>query len=294
MFDNFVSAVQSLRPNPPKSVFHYCRAESLRYLIRRDSDIWCTHCNHLNDPEECWSGIRMYLAYLKERRILSESVYNLLDANLRGNSLWNKLLSKDGCSPIMPFSFSFSESKDEDQMWDYTKRCGYRLEFDGARLEQCAGAVQSGLSGIDPANRMPLSFWPCFYEESNRDDICKLFSALTVDLGGMLKAIELDPDNEVVGRRLVSGIAAASPIFKAEKWSYEREWRLVMVRGNFSRIVWRNHRARSYMSSAPGGIRGLLKDVVGNPHGDLDWEEKYLRYELNDGFRWKNDEAEFL
>ena len=72
---------------------------------------------------------------------------------------------------------------------------------DGGRVEQCSGAVQSVLSGIDPTNRMSLSFWPCFYEESNRNDVRKLFNALTMDLDGMLKAIELDPDNDVGEKR---------------------------------------------------------------------------------------------
>lgn len=290
--ERFVNKVMEFRPHPPASLFHYCRAESLKYLIHRDSDIWCTHCNHLNDPEECWTGIRLFLKYLKEKSLFPSEAYQMFEQSARGNSLLHKLLAKDGHSPIMPFSFSFSEVGENDKMWNYAAPCGYRLEFDSDRLEQNAGRVQTVLSVINPKNRMSLSLWPCFYEESNQDEIQQLFDAYVVDVKHLLKCISEDPNDEETGRRLLSSLATISPIIKSEKWSYEKEWRLIMVREDFNRIAWRNHRARSYLSSTLGGIRSIVKSIRVCPEGDVEWEKRYLEYEVNDGFR--GGEREFL
>lgn len=291
--ENFLNCEHTLRPSPPRSLYHYCKATSLKYFVHRDSDIWCTHCNHLNDPEECWTGMRMFLGYLKKRNALPTSVHQLLERNVRENSLWHKIFSKDGHSRIMPFSFSLSEVAAEPRMWEnYTNNCGYCLEFDGDAIEQNAGKVQSVLSKIDPFNRMSLCLWPCFYEESNAQEIEQLFGALYADLQPILGKVALDSENQAIGRALLSAIATVAPMFKAERWSYEKEWRLIMVRENFDRIHLVEHRARSYLSSTYGGLCKLIKHIIPCPNGDKEWERKYMEYEINDGFR--NEVAEFL
>ena len=290
--DSFVDKVQELRPAPPKSLYHYCPAKALKYLVHNDSDIWCTHCNHLNDPEECWTGIRLFLSYVKEKSILPNHVFQILDQSIRENSLLNKVLAKEGHSPIMPFSFSFSEVAESEKMWAYSDRNGYRIEFDADRIEQNAGRIQSILSKLNPKKRMSLSLWPCFYEESNRKEIASLFDAYIDDTKFLLEALTFNPNDEAAMHHLILSLLSISPIFKAEGWSYEKEWRLIMVREDFNSINWSNHRARSYLSSSNGGIRGFIKSFRPCPLGDIEWLKAYLEYELRDGFR--GSENEFL
>ena len=290
---HFLSVEHELRTAPPKSLYHYCKASSLKYFVRRDSDIWCTHCNHLNDPEECWFGMRLFLDHLKQRKMVVPEVYHAIENNVRNNSLWHKILAKDGHSRIMPFTFSFSESCDELRMWEYTENLGYRIEFDGDAIEQNAGCVQSILSALDPFNRLTLSLWPCFYAESNEKEIKRLFDALCQDLEPAMSAIEADNGNVSAGRIILSALANIAPLFKAEKWSYEREWRLIMVRENFDRVRFVNHRARSYMSSTLGGLTRLIKGIAPCPYGDVDWENKYLQFQINDAFRFADGIDEF-
>ena len=283
--DHFLNVEHELRCTVPKWLYHYCKARSLQYFVRHDSDIWCTHCNHLNDPEECWFGMRLFLDYLKQRDSGSEKVYQALEYNVRNKSLWHKIFSKDGHSRIMPFTFSFSEAGGEPTLWEYAGNLGYKIEFDGAGIELNAGHVSSVLSTLDPSSRMTLSLWPCFYKESNAKEIGSLFDALYQDLRSTILAIGNDVGDVVAGRIFLSTLACVAPLFKAEKWSYEREWRLIMVRENFDRVQFVNHRARSYMSSAPGGVRGLIKRITSCPSGNVDWENKYLQFQINDGFR---------
>lgn len=291
--ENFLECEHTLRPAPPRSLYHYCKATSLKYLVHRDSDIWCTHCNHLNDPEECWTGMRMFLEHLKRKNKLPTSVYQLLAFNVRENSFWNKICAREGHSRIMPFSFSLSEVADEHWMWEnYANNCGYRLEFDGDAVEQNAGRVQSVLSRIAPTNRMSLSLWPCFYEESDDVEIKQLFDALHEDIRPCLDGLIRDTANQSLGISLLSAMASVAPLFKTAKWSREKEWRLIMVREDFDRVHFVNHRARSYLSSSFGGIRGLMKSIRACPHGDVEWESRYCDYEINDGFR--NTTPEFL
>lgn len=285
---HFVDVIQSLKPHPPRRLYHYCRAQSLKYLVRQDSDIWCTHCNHLNDPEECWTGIRMFFDYLKKRAILLENVYELLRENAWQNSLWHKVFGKDGHSKLMPFTFSLSEEPDNPKMWkEYTNNCGYRLSFDADALEQNVCRVHETLSRLDPYNIMVLSLWPCFYEESDATAVEKIFDGLVADISEDLAVLSNNLDNPIAGRSILSKINSVAPLIKAEKWSYEKEWRLIMVRSNFERTHFVNHRARSYLSSSVGGVRGLLikKEIEVCPYGNKDWESRYLEYECNDGYR---------
>ena len=294
VLDSFVDEVERIRPRPPRALYHFCKAESIKYLLRPDADIWCTHCHHLNDPEECWTGVRLFLDYIKKNSLLSGNALNALEQSARRNSLWNRVLDAEGHSPIVPFSFSFSEVRESDRMWNYAGRCGYRIEFDSGLVQETMSCVHSVLSQLDPGNRMTLSLWPCFYEESNRVEIERIFAASVRDVADLLQAITQNPDDEDAGRRLLVCIYLMSPIIKAEKWSCEKEWRLIMRRENFSRIIWRNHRARSYMSIATRGIGGLVKGVVPSPTGDVDWENRYLLFERNDGFRFPDGAVEFL
>lgn len=280
MFDCFYDEVTRLRPKAPETVYHYCHIESLKYLVRRDSDIWCTHCNHLNDSKECWTGMKMFLEYLRKHSLLSTVGYSVLEESLRESSLWNKVLAVDGHSPIMPFSFSFSEAEDEPRMWNYTNGCGYRIAFDGDLVDRTANAVRDVVSALKPQNRTSLSLWPCFYEKKDRNEIDGLFDAFVQDFGSELAAVSRDPTDEVIGRRLAASIAAISPIFKEDDWSYEREWRLIMTREDYSKLVWCNHRTRSFMSTAPGGLRAMIKSIEPNPNGDIDFENKYLASEV--------------
>ena len=294
VLDSFVDEVERIRPRPPRSLYHFCKAESIKYLLRPDADIWCTHCHHLNDPEECWTGVRLFLDYIKKNSLLTDLALNALERSARRNSCWNRVLDAEGHSPIVPFSFSFSEVRDSEKMWNYAGRCGYRIEFDSGLIQATVSCAHAVLSQLDPKNRMTLSLWPCFYEESNREEIERIFAAFARDVGDLLQTITRNPNNEDAGTRLLVCIYLMSPIIKAEKWSYEREWRLIMLRENFSRIIWRNHRAKSYMSIAPGGIRGLIKAISSSPAGDVEWENRYLLFERNDGFRLPDGVEEFV
>lgn len=291
MFDHFIDTMQSLKPKPPSLLYHYCGAHALKYFVHRDADIWCTHCNHLNDPEECWAGIRMFLAHLKRKAIVSSEVYANIEANMRKNSLWNKIFAKDGHSKIMPFTFSFSEIENDEKMWVYAGDSGYRLTFDADAVEQNVGRVHSILSALDPYNRMTLSLWPCFYEESDAVAIERLFDAVCQDMKPQLDKMQTSIGDRDA-REVLSAITTISPVFKSEKWGYEKEWRLVMFRENFDRVQFVNHRARSYLSSSPYGLRSLIKHITPNPKGNVDWGLKYLAYEINDGFR--NPVSEFI
>lgn len=292
MIDKAFSVILGLRPNVPRTLYHYCSAESIKYLVNKDSDIWCTHCNFLNDPEECWTAQRCFISYLEKRNILPTYSINVLRNNMCQNSLFHKY-DRGRRSKIMPFTFSFSEKFDDGYFWDkYVGGTGgYCVAFDGEGVEQISGKVHSILSQLDPKNRFSLYLAPCFYEQSDAQDISTVFDAIVEGLHIEFDELARNPNGCThEGIKILSTLASISPLIKSEDWHKEKEWRLVMMRENFERIVWRDNRARSYMSVANGGLRSLIKEIKCSPQGDLEWLRNNLEYELNDGFRGSDRE----
>ena len=278
----FLAAIESVRRKIPRTLFHYTKADSIQYLVRKDSDIKCTHSNFLNDPKEIWTGCESFIRHLRNRRTVSSRLIDLIESNLRDNSLTEKI-AWNGYSRLMPFTFSFTENDDDEYQWkSYTDDVdgGYQIAFNGCLLNRCAFVSQllNGQPGV--IGRMSLDLSPCFYEETNASEIECIFDALIADMKNLLTILEKDPKNPV-GRMLLSKVFTVAPLIKAERWHVEKEWRMVLVPETWDESMLENNRISSCARLLGNGMQGLIRWIRISPHGDQKWLRNHLESEAS-------------
>lgn len=282
MIKNAMNQVFKLRRSVPNELCHYCKADSIKYLVNRNADIWCTKYDALNDNQECTFGINLFIKYLIDNKIIPIMSANLIRKKIFERDIFNKPVH----SAITPFLFSLSEKKDDKYFWDnyVGQEGGFCVVFDGIALEDASIQANRFLNKMNVGNVGTLYLLPCFYKGLDDEDIEKIFQGLLIDFRHELEVLRHPVSAESAMdaiRPIDSGLRIISEIIKSEKWSNEKEWRLILNRERYISDLWPNNRSRTYISLMVGELKELFKDVLVYPKEDQNKVKNKLMLEIN-------------
>lgn len=257
------NTINKLRPIIPAKLYHYCAKEDLKYFLGTEGEISCRHATAQEDRYEVWEGCRAFKEFIKSRYGQTHRVYQLLTDELVFSSVLGDI-EHHGCSPLKPFTFSFTGQVDAPYQWKhYTgPQGGFSIEFDTIKL---IDAIK--ILARERFTDVLYLFAPCFYREVNEDEIRCLNQALLCEHVEDFNAVSVEIDRNVLAAAVAdirNKVFAVAPLIKQKKYRHEQEWRLVM---KYS-VSPMKERVSSGISSVIGGLGDIITGIMLSPQGD--------------------------
>lgn len=284
-------------------LYHYTSVDVLNKFLEDDGDFYCTHFLTLNDSSEMLMGMSVVEAYLKEKFKWSDMKCAWFRENYN-------LLVRSG-DIVVPWVMSFSRDRDSLNQWGmYTNRktggvaVGFQMgllwnEID--RLPGCyskAALTSKGEKAHSKDKAFELRLLPCLYAESDSEIIIELLDQILLPHAAVFERIgECRAINEVFDHdftKAIFSVLEVSSIIKHEAFKNEKEIRLVLLPMTKKmldcEIIGGKPRWKTYVSKTrKEGIgnpkrqvlRGMIKDIVISPHGDIEMIATVVRCLLN-------------
>lgn len=201
-----------LQKVPPETLYHYTTAAGIIGIVR-DSEIWATHTQYLNDRREYVHAVELVRTEIAGR--LSAET----DLNVKAVLEEMAAQVNEGLASINVCVCSFSEDGDSLPQWRAYggPTAGYAVGFDSTFL-RTRGAKQQ------------FSLAPCLYvEEEQREFIANFVDRI---VGENLVHRELPRTDDSYGHwrrggNLVAYLHRIAPVIKDKAFRLEREWRLI-------------------------------------------------------------------
>ena len=254
----------------PGTVYHYTTIDVLGEFFKKDGDLYCTHCQALNDDEEFLLGLNYAKKFIVSRyQVDSRTMINFVERFYTSyKDKWRQ-----------PWIMSFSTEKDSLVQWvSYSdrQRGGYAIGFDFAKLKKYV--QDKMLSSKEDAY---IYILPCVYIEHKRGD-----QQVQMDeIANRLLAFLLEPYKESIedtlrtkrswdGTIVQSIILLFASMVKNASFRHEAECRLIIQPVARSRALSR-YRILGQKPRLPTCIFGrdnrlseIVKSIGISPHGN--------------------------
>ena len=212
--DNWPQKVSS------KILYHYTSREVLSFLLMRDSTLYCTRIDELNDKNENRWGFAYLARYL--RRTLKWSRSDIVQLHKYCMFLMD---AAKGC---LPGSMSFSRVRNNDALWN---KNGYvSKETGGYSIGFCQKDIVEKACKINAESTdHELLLVPIFYIGDDSDAIDSIIEFYLSEIFGVLKDCMNHPEQWMRHISVISRLLLFPLLVKGKVWRGEEETRLVFI-----------------------------------------------------------------
>ena len=254
----------------PRTIYHYTTIDVLGEFFKEDGDLYCTHCQALNDDEEFLLGLNYARKFIVGRyKVNSWTMISFVERFYASyKDKWRQ-----------PWIMSFTTAKDSLVQWvSYSdqQRGGYAIGFDYAKLKSY---VQDKMFSNDGDAYMYIL--PCVYIKHKRGD-----QRIERDeIANKLLAFLLDPYRDSIkdilknkgswdGTLVQSIILLFASMVKNASFKHEAECRLIIQPIEKSRalsrykILGQKPRLPTCIFGRYKKLNDIVKTIGISPHGN--------------------------
>lgn len=254
----------------PRTVYHYTTIDVLGEFFKDDGDLYCTHCQALNDDEEFLLGLNYAKKFIVCRyKVDSRTMINFVERFYASyKDKWRQ-----------PWIMSFTTEKDSLVQWvSYSdqQRGGYAVGFDFAKLKKY---VQDKM--ISWKEDAYIYILPCVYIKHKRGDQQIQWD----EIANRLLTFLLDPYKESIkdilknkrswdGTLVQSIILLFASMVKNASFKHEAECRLIIQPVERSRalskykILGQKPRLPTCIFGSDNRLSNIVKSIGISPHGN--------------------------
>jgi len=282
-------------------LYHYTSLDTLNAMLLEDADFYCTHFQALNDDSEIEIGMIITEKYLQEKFGWSSNGCVLF------REVFKAIL--DDYQFGVPWIMSFSKEKDSLNQWGmYTDRIkggvaiGFHVGQIWSAIDRFPGCYSKNAlkSNGDKGDMsaFELRLLPCLYVESDVELIKELLETCLsihekelqrIGSARTIKDLQLTDFHDAI-----TSILQVCTVIKHEAFKNEKEVRLILLpkikniddceliggKPRWKTYV-RQTRYEGFGSPIRKPLRGMIKEVVISPHGDVGMLWRTIRFLLN-------------